>query len=63
MNRVKKKISGQQWYRLIDKVVIIIQYNKSTIYHAIYIKLFSDETVSYLEFSTDDVLSTNNNET
>ena len=39
------------------------KYKKITIYHAIYIKVFSDGTVSYLTVSTDDVLNTTNNET
>ena len=53
---------GRQWNRLLDTVVTIIEYNKSTIDHVIYIKVFSDETVSYLTVSTDDVLNTTNNE-
>ena len=36
---------------------------KSTIDHDIYIKFFSDGTVSYPKVYTDDVLNTNNNET
>ena len=40
----------------------IIKYNKRTIDHAIYIKVFSDVTVSYLTLSTDNVLNTTNNE-
>ena len=36
---------------------------KITIYHAIYIKVFSDGTVSYFTVYTDDVLSTTNNDT
>ena len=57
------KPSGQQWNRFLDAVVKIIKYKKNTIDRAIYIKLFSDGTVSYLTVSTDDVLNTNNNET
>ena len=49
--------------RLLDAVVTIIKYNKSTIDHDIYKKLFSDVTVSYLKAYTDDVLNTTNNET
>ena len=37
-------------------------HKKSTIGHAIYIKVFDDGTVSYLTVSTDDVLNTTNNE-
>ena len=44
-------------------MVKIIKYKKSTIYHAIYTKVFYDETVSYLTFSTDYVLNITNNET
>ena len=43
-------------------MVTILKYKKITIYHAIYIKLFTDGTVPYLTFSIDDVLNTNNNE-
>ena len=57
------KTSGQQWNILLDVVVTILKYNKSTIYHAIYIKLFSDGTVSYITVSKNDVLNTTNNET
>ena len=57
------KPSGRQWNRLLDAVVIIIKYKKSTIHHAIYIKVFYDLTVSYLTFSTGDILNTTNNET
>ena len=42
---------------------MVFKYIKSTIYHAIYIKLFSDRTVSYLTVSTDDVLNSTNNDT
>ena len=44
-------------------MVPILKYNKSTIDHSIYIKFFSDGTVNYLKFSTDDVINTTNNET
>ena len=43
-------------------MVTIIEYKKSTIDHAIYIKVFYDGTVSYLTVSTDDFLNTTNNE-
>ena len=56
------KSSGGKWNRLLDAVVTIIEYKKSTIDHAIYIKVFDDGTVSYLTVSTDDVLNTTNNE-
>ena len=40
----------------------MIKYNKRTIDHAIYIKLFTDGTVPYLTVSTDDFLNTTNND-
>ena len=43
-------------------MVTIIKYNKSTIYRAIYIKVFSDGTVSYIIVSTDDVLKNTYND-
>ena len=55
--------AGWQWNRLLYAVVTIFEYKKSTIDHAIYIKFFSDGTVSYLTVSTDDVINANNNET
>ena len=57
------KPSGQQWNRLLDAMVTILKYNKSTINHSIYIKVFSNVTVSYVTVSTDGVPNTNNNET
>ena len=42
-------------------MVKIIYYKRSTIDHAIYVKLFSDGTVSYLTVSMGDVLNTTNN--
>ena len=56
------KPDGRQWNRLLDAVVPIFKYKKRKIDHAIYIKVFTDGTVSYLAVSTDDVLNTNNNE-
>ena len=53
---------GRQRNRLLDVVVTILEYKKSTIDHAIYIKVFDDGKVSYLTVSTDDVLNTTNNE-
>ena len=50
------KPAGRQWNRLFDAVVTILEYKKSTIDHAIYIKVVDDGTVSYLKVSTDDVL-------
>ena len=57
------KTARRQWNRLIDAVFAILKYNKITIYHDIYIKVFSDGTVSYLTVSTDNVINNNNNET
>ena len=57
------KPSGRKFNRLLYAVVTIIKYNKSTIYHDIFIKVFSDGTVSYLTVSTYDILDTTNNET
>ena len=48
------KFPRQQWNRILVVVVTIPKYKKSTIDHGIYIKIFSDGTVSYLKVSTDD---------
>ena len=58
----RKSTNGRQWNILLDALVTILKYNKSTIDHAIYIKVFTDGNVSYVTVSTDDVLDTNNNE-
>ena len=42
-------------------MVKIIEYKKSTIYHAIYIKVFSGGIFSYLTVSNDDFIKTTNN--
>ena len=63
MNEIQEtKPDGLQCNILLDAVVTNIKYKKSTMYHAIYIKFFSDGTVSYLTFSTNGVLGTTNNE-
>ena len=63
MNGIQvKNPAGRQYNRLLDAVVTLLKYKKSTIDHAIYIKVFTDGTVSYPEVSTDDVLNTTNNE-
>ena len=54
--------SGRQYNQLLDAMVTMIKYNKNTIYHTIYIKVFSDGTFSYLTVSTDDFLKNNSNE-
>ena len=56
------KPAGQKCNRLLDAVVNIIKYDKSTIVNAIYIKVFTDGKVSYPMVSTDDILNTTNNE-
>ena len=56
------KPAVRQWNRLLDVVVKIVKYKNITIDHAIYIRVFTDGTVSYLTVSTDDVLNTTNNE-
>ena len=64
MNGIKgTKPARQQYNRLLDGVVKTIKYKKSTIDHAIYIKVFTAGTVSYITASTEDVLNTTNNET
>ena len=44
-------------------MVKILKYKKIIIDHDIYIKFFSDGTVSYLTISTDDVINTTYNKT
>ena len=57
------KPAGQKWNRLLDAVVTIIKYKRITIDHAIYIKLFSYVTVSYIKVSSGNFLNTTNNDT
>ena len=57
------KPAGRKWNLLLDSVVTILKYNKSTIDHVIYINVFSDGKLSYITVSTYDVLETTNNET
>ena len=56
------KPAEQQWNQLLHSVVIILKYKKIKTYHAIYIKVFSDGSVSYLKVSNDDFLNTTNKE-
>ena len=56
------KTAGRQRNRLLEAVVTIINYKKSKLDNYIYIKVFTDGTVSYLTVSTDDVLNTTNHE-
>ena len=53
----------RRFNRLLDTVVTILKYKKSTIDYSIYIKVFTDGTVSYITVSTDDVINTTDNET
>ena len=62
MNRIQgKKPARRKWNILLDSVVTILKYKKSTIDHAIYIKIFNGGIVYYLILYTDDVLNTTNN--
>ena len=56
------KTAGRQSNRLLNTVATINKYKKSTLEHAIYIKVFTDGTFSYLTVSADDDLNTTNNE-
>ena len=56
------KTSGRQLNILLDAVFSILKYKKSTIYHTIYIKVFTDGTFSYLTVFTDYVINTTNND-
>ena len=64
MNGIQgKKAAEQQCNKLLYAVVTILKYNKSTIYQAIYIQVFSYGTVYYPAVYTDDFLNTTNNYT
>ena len=64
MNGIQEtKTSVGKWNRLFDTVVTILKYNKSTIEHSIYIKVFSDGKVSYLMVYNDDVINITNDKT
>ena len=54
------KLDGRQWNLPLDAVVTILKHKKIRIDHDIYIKVFSDGTVSYITVSTDDVINNNN---
>ena len=56
------KPAGRKLNCILDSVVTTNRYKKITIYHAIYIKVFYDGTVSYITVSNDDDLNTTNNE-
>ena len=55
------KLAGWQWNKILDSVVTILKYKESTIDHAIYIKVFSGGTVSYITISNGGVINTTNN--
>ena len=57
------KPAWSQCNQLLYAVFTIMKYKEITIDNAIYIKVFSGGTVSYLTVYTDDVLNTSNNET
>ena len=64
MNVVQdNKLSQQKWNQLFYEMVTNMKYKKSTIDRVIYIKVFSDGTVSYLTVSTDDVMNKTTSET
>ena len=56
------KPAGIKCNKLIDAVVTIITYKKDKIDNAIFIKVFSGVTVSYITGVTADVLNTTNND-
>ena len=55
------KPAGIKWNRLLDAVVTILKYKKSKMDYAIYIKVSTNGTVSYLTVFTDNVLNNTNN--
>ena len=57
------KPSGRKCNILLDAVTTMIKYNKSKVNHSIFIKVFTDGTVSYLTLYNYDVLNTTNNKT
>ena len=64
MNEIQgTKPSGIQFNILLDAVVTFLKYNKIPIDHAVYIKFFTNGSLSYLKVLTHGVLNTTNNET
>ena len=64
MNVIQEtKPPGLQYNQLLDAVVTMMKYEKSTISHDIYINVFSNEIVSYVSFNINGVLNNTNNET
>ena len=57
-----EKTAVQTFNRLLDAVLKFLKYRNIKIYHAIYIRVFSYETVSYFMVFTNDVTKTPNNE-
>ena len=55
------KPAGRKCNRLLDAVVTILKSKKSSIYHSIYIKVFTYVTLPYLTVSTYYVIDTTNN--
>ena len=58
-----KKPARRQCNILLNAVFTILIYMKKTIDHAIYIKVLSNGTLSYLTVSTDDFLNATINDT
>ena len=64
MNGIQgEKPARQQWNPLLGAVITILKYLKITIFCSVYIKVFSNGTVSYIMVSNDVFLNTTNNET
>ena len=64
MNVIQEtKPPGLQYNQLLDAVVTMMKYEKSTISHDIYINVFSNGIVSYVSFNINGVLNNTNNET
>ena len=64
MNGIQGTITeGRQWNIILDTVITIIKYKKSTIDHDIYIEVLYDGAISYFTVSTDDGLNITTNYT
>ena len=62
MNEIQEtKPAGKQLNILLDAFVTILKYKKITIDHTIYIRVFSDGTVSYRAVYTVYVINTTTN--
>ena len=63
MNEIQgNKSAGRRWKRLLYAVVHMINYNKVTMYHSIYVNIFFVGTAFYITVSRDYVLGTTNND-